>query len=498
VVLGFFRLNDPYRLLGLLLLLLLMSLPFFMTTSPITSQELKSFIVGEALVKGKWMYFQVVDFTAPLAAAAFGVADFLFGRLLMPRQVLAVLLIFFQASFFAILLINNKAYNDSTYVPALIFGTLCFFSFDLLSFSPELLASTVMLWVLNNLFKEIEFRVQRDEIMLNLGFFLGVATLIIFSYVIFLPAIVTILFVFTRPTARKLGLLFFGFLLPHGLLVTLYFFRGEAASLWQNFYSPSISFKGEMLVGFKSIMVLAALPTAYFVCSLFMLNREARFTKYQSQLFQVMFLWLIFCVVQAAITPRLSPHSLITFIPPLAYFISHYLLLIRRKWIAETMFLIFFIGILGINLGSRYGWFTRVRYDPMMVTASSLKDQVRGQRVMVLDDDPGIYLNNTLAAYFLDWSLSRKTLESPQYYENVMLVNEAFTVDPPDVIIDPNNLMKAFFDHLPTLQARYVRDGILYRRKKLSKVGFSATYFCYPLAMAASLEGRFEKAFGYF
>ena len=100
------------------------------------------------------------------------------------------------------MLINNKAYSDSTYVPALIFAVLCFLSFDLFSFSPELLASTVLLLALNYLFKEIEFRNERDEIILNLGVCLGLATLIIFSYSVFLPVTVLVLFIFTRPSIR--------------------------------------------------------------------------------------------------------------------------------------------------------------------------------------------------------------------------------------------------------------------------------------------------------
>ncbi len=234
MLLRFFRINDPYRLLGLFILLILLGLPFFIDPAPATLQELKSFVLGEAIRDGKSMYIQVFDSTAPWTAGTFGSINWLFGRSLFIQHVLALILIFFQAAFFAVLLIQNKAYNDNTYVPALVFGLLCFFSFDLLSFSPELLASTVLLLALNNLFKEIEFRIQRDEIILNLGVFLGVATLFIFSYIVFLFGTIFILFLFTRLSARKLLLLLFGFILPHALLVTLYFLRGETPSLWHH------------------------------------------------------------------------------------------------------------------------------------------------------------------------------------------------------------------------------------------------------------------------
>ena len=188
MLLRFFRINDPYRLLGLFVLLILFSLPYLIHPGMNTLQELRNFVLGEAIGDGKLMYVGIIDSSAPITAFIFGLTDWIFGRSLLGQHIFAVVLISFQASFFAILLINNKAYNDNTYVPALIFGLLCFFSFDLLSFSPELLGSTVLLLALNNLFKEIEFRIEKDEIILNLGVYLGVATLLIFSYAIFLFA----------------------------------------------------------------------------------------------------------------------------------------------------------------------------------------------------------------------------------------------------------------------------------------------------------------------
>jgi hypothetical protein len=464
VILLFFRINDPYRLLGLFVLLLVMGIPFFIHDGDITIQELKSLVLGGALAQGKMMYIQLIDSTAPLATGIFGLADWLFGSSLIARQVIALLLIFFQASFFGILLIHNKAYNDNTYVPALVFGVLCFISFDLLSFSPELLASTVLLLALNNLFKEIEFRSQRDEIMFNLGVYLGIVTMLIFSYVIFLFATVMLLFIFSRPNARKLLLLFFGFALPHLLLITLYYFLGETSSLWQGFYMPNFAIRGESYIDWRSIFILGALPLAYFVFSIFMLNREARFTKYQSQLFQIMFLWMLFCLVQLLVTRELSPHSFIICMPSFAYFISHYLLLIRKKWVAEVMFLIFFIGIVGLSLLARYGKLSAVKYDHLAIKESTYLNQVKNQRVMILADDPGIYQENKFAGFFLDWKLSSKILKEPGYYENVMLVEAAFQSDPPDIIIDPDNLMKGFFDRIPTLKSRYKRDGVFYIR----------------------------------
>ena len=358
----------------------------------------------------------------------------------------------------------NKAYTDSTYLPALIFGLLCFLSFDFLSFSPELLASTFLLLALNNLFKEIEFRIQRDEIILNLGICLGIATLLIFSYVIFLVATLIILIVFTRINLRKALLLIFGFALPHSVLITLYFYWGHTPELWQNYYLPNLTLSGSNLISLKGIFILGIVPIIYFVCSIFMLNREASFTKYQSQLFQVMFLWLLVAVMHVFIVRQLSPQSFIIFIPSLAYLVSHYLLLIRRKWIAEMTLWILLISLVSMNLLTRYGRLSGVNFEGMFPKASPYQKIIINKRVVVLTDDVGLYQKNKLAGYFPDWSLSKSIFEQSDYYENILLIDDAFKIDPPEIIVDPKDLMKSVFERIPAIKPLYKRDGELYRR----------------------------------
>jgi hypothetical protein len=148
-VLRFFRVNDPYRLLAILVVLVLCSIPLFYDTPVLTLQSLRSMLVGENIADGKRMYTEIYDSSGPLAAVAFGAVDFVMGRSITGREILALVMIFFQASFFSILLINNRAYADNTYVPGLVYGVLCFISFDFLEFSPELLGSTMLLLALN-------------------------------------------------------------------------------------------------------------------------------------------------------------------------------------------------------------------------------------------------------------------------------------------------------------------------------------------------------------
>ncbi|MBI3481391.1 MAG: hypothetical protein HY015_00150 [Bacteroidetes bacterium] len=453
--------------MGVLGLMVIVSLPFLINHEVITLQELKDMVLGEALNDGKSMYAQVVDDTPWLASQFAKWIELIFGRSLISRHVLALLILFFQAAFFSFVLIRNKAYNENNYFPALIFGVLCFFSFDLLSLSDELWASTFLLFALNNLFKEIEFRVQRDEIILNLGVYLGIASMFVFSYSIFLIGAYVILLSYTRIDLRKSLLLLFGFLFPHSLLVMFYYFKGGLSELGGFFYGANFTINSTVLISWQSLFWLGLTVLIYFFFSMVMLSREARFTRYQSQLLQVMLIWLLIALLNVFIARERTPHSFITFLPSVAYFISHYLLLIRRKWIAEAMLWIFIIGIIGISFAAKEKKMTGIDYTNMYVENSDQKTAIKDKRILVLSNNIGLYENNKMASYFLNWNLSVKIFELHDYFKDLVWINESFQKDPPDIIVDEKNKMKEIFSRLPLTGKHYQRNGVLYERKKV-------------------------------
>lgn len=464
MLLRFFRINDPYRLLGLLIIIILVSLPFLISPAGILLSELKNMVLGEAIANGKLMYVEIFDDAPPLASLLFALMDILFGRSVLAGHIVAILIIFFQAAYFAVLLINNKAYTENTYLPALIFALLCFFSFDLLSFSNELLASTILLLALNQLFHEIEFKIQRDEIILKLGVYLGLATFLVFSYGVFSLLSIFILIGLTRAGFRKIALLIFGFALPNVLMITFYYYRGGTDLLWNNFYSSNLTFAGDMLISFKGLLVLGAIPLVYFVFSIFMMNREARFTKYQSQLMQVMFLWLICSLVQLLIARQVTPASLIIFIPSFAYFISHYLLLIRRKWRAELMLWIFLIGIISMNWLTKTDRIKSVNFSALFPSPSPYSTMIQNKKVMVLEPGLQLYQHNVLGGFFLNWELAKPILQDMADYRHVEIVAACFEVDPPDVIVDKQDLIGPVMERIPIIASQYKREGNLYRK----------------------------------
>jgi hypothetical protein len=455
-LLRYFRINDPYRLAGLLAILLVIYLPLFIGSQALTLPELKNLLVGEKVSEGFAPYSELIDSTPPLTAWINALVDMVFGRSLLARHILAFILLFFQSVYLGIIFIDKKAFTENTFIPSVIFSILIFFSFDTLALSGELYGLGFLLLALNSLFKEIEFKVQRDETVFNLGLFIALSSLCSFANTMYLLAALGILAFYTRSSPRKYILMIFGFLLPHALLASVYFMYGELGMLWNNYYVPNLSFQSSSYFTIRGLLMLGAVPLVYLVVSVVILNREARFSKYQSQLLQAMFLWLLSSFPLIAFSRDMRPQTLIVLMPSLTFFITHFLLLIRRKRFAEINLWVLLISVVSIAYLSRFGKIDSINYGSLIVPGAPV---VTGKKILVLGDNIAAYRTNELGSGFCDWSLAKAIFEDPDAYENVVMVYQSLKSDPPDVIIDPENRMQAFFKRIPELQKAYTRTN---------------------------------------
>jgi hypothetical protein len=446
-----------------LAILLVIYLPFFIGSQGLTVPELKSMIVGEKVHEGLSPYVELLDSTPPLTTWFYSFTDMLFGRSLLARHILAFLILFFQSAYLGIMFIDKKVFTENTFIPSVVFSLLAFFSFDTLALSGELLGAGFLLLALNNLFKEIEFKVQRDEIVFNLGLFISLASLCSFANSMYLLASLGVLAFYTRSSPRKYLLMVFGFMLPHIIVGSIYFLQGNLGALWSYYYLPNLEFNPNPLISFKSLIILSAIPLLYLLVSLVILNREARFSKYQSQLLQAMFLWLMSSIPQVLFSKDLRPQNLIVFIPCFTFFITHLFLMIRRRKFAEINLWVLIIGIVSVAYLSRYEKFSSVDYSSLLVKNET---PLKSEKVLFLGEGVAVYQSHKHGSGFFDWDLSRQIFEEPEYYENVLKVYLAIKNDPPDVIIDQNNLMPEFFRRIPELRKAYLKKNeTTYTRK---------------------------------
>ncbi len=459
-MLSFFRINDPYRLLGLLILFLLISLPILLFNPGLTWPELSSFIVGEKINDGLSPYSELIDSTPLLSQWMYGMINWLSGRSLGLRHSIGFVILFFQACYIGFIFINRKAFTENTYIPSLLFCLLCATSFDVLSVTGTLLASGLLLLAINSLFREIEFREPNDASLIKSGVYLSLASLAVFSYIIFFIAAQVILVLFTRSSARRQILFIAGFLLPHTLLFSYYFLWGEHVALIEFFYKANLFADERVFISWQTLLMISAVPITYFLISFLTLSSAIRLTNYQTQLLQTMFIWLIAGIIHLFFTRSLRPQSLLPLFPPLSFLLAHFLLSIHRRKLAEINLWILGIGIIISAYVVRNNYFNNIGYKNLLVEqrAISLKDK----DLWIIGDDYSAYLANRPATGFSEWELAKGIIEHPEYYENILMINSQLSINRPEIIIDPNNLLTAFFVHLPQWKKLYKKEGDTY------------------------------------
>ena len=111
---------------------------------------------------------------------------------------------------------------------------------------------------------------------------------------------------------------------------------------------------------------------------------------------------------------------------------------------------------------SRFDKIKSVDYTALRVNEDAA--DLRGKRILILEDTLDPYYTNYLATPFLNWNLSKDIFQHPDYYANVTQVYSAFKNDPPAIVVDSHNLLGKFFSRMPEVGAQYSRQGDRYVR----------------------------------
>ncbi|MDX1629278.1 MAG: hypothetical protein R3345_11300 [Fulvivirga sp.] len=462
-MLSFFRLNDPYRLIFIFLILLVIRLPYMFADGHLTLPELDYMLVGEKLSTSNTLYKGLWENIAPLSAAVYMIIDYLFGRSQHAYYWLSLFVLFYQCALFNRMLLINKAYNENTYVPGAVYGILMSFFFDFITLTPVLMGLTFVLLALNNIFSHIEFRAKRDEKILNIGIYLGLASLFYLPFIIYGLGAVVIFMFFTGTVLRRYMLMFFGFLLPLMLAATYFLIDGRIYEFLYSFINPLISFESKSYISGLVVVIIFSLPLLLLLGFLVRVSQRARFTNYQSRLNQVMFVWMIFSGLFVVLSNKHAPNIYIVFIPALAFYISHYLLLIKRRIFAEGLFLLLVVSMVLLNHGTRFDFFItgdQIKLDRYLVGEGI--PELEGKKVLILDDNLKNYINCKPATPFLDWNMVKGLFENIAYYDNQVTLYEGFRKDMPQVVVDPNGVMPKVFENIPILAERYEQRNGMY------------------------------------
>jgi hypothetical protein len=169
-----------------------------------------------------------------------------------------------------------------------------------------------------------------------------------------------------------------------------------------------------------------------------------------------MLFWLICAVPSLPLGAQITPASLAVLAPPVSFFVAHWFLLIKRKSLAELVFL----GYLGLQVAGGYFAYLQFMRGPAGAYAKLLAPPapaapLQGTRLLVLGPPGGYYQGNTLATPYLNWRLAAQHFNHLDYYVVMTAVYENFRREPPHYLVDELNLAPKLFDQLPLLANMY-------------------------------------------
>ncbi len=455
-MISFFRINDPYRLVFILVILTLLRLPVFLGDMPLMIPEIGWMVAGEKLAAGSLLYVDLWDDLAPFSALVYWIIHELFGRSVFPYHIISFILVFFQAFLFNSVLANTKTFNETTFFPALIYVLLISLFMDFNTLSPVLMSITFLLFALNNIFHHVDNKSWVGN-LLNTGLYISVASLFYMPCLLFIFPIILSYGLFTGTALRRYFLFLYGVLLPY-LLVGMYFYWYDALDdFYTNFLYANIFNPGRKFIALSDFLAIATLPTLYLIFSFFKLFEATRYTSIQIRYQQIIFFMLVTGAVSWIFVNKKLPYQLIIFVPFAAFFLSHYFLLMQRKIFAESLFFVLLAYIFITSLGSVYQVIvpSYINYESLMVKDAPYNVLVKDKKILVLGDNLQYYKNASLATPYLNWNLAKFHFDDPFYYDNLTSIFANFYKDLPEVIIDENGAFKKVIGSIPSLEIKY-------------------------------------------
>ena len=456
-MLRFFRINDPYRLIFIFLILIGVRVVqgFFIEGQFLL--ELKWLLLGEWLNDGYLMYREAYDYTGPLAAMVYKYMDFLFGRSSFAHHALSSLLIIFQAAMFNGILLRNKAFDENNYLPAFFYVLVIVCIPDFMVLSPQLMSMTFVLKALGSVLRRIDNQVT-DELFLNSGLFVGVASLIYLPAAIFFIVFLISLIVFSSAITRRLLLYFFGFLLVFGLASTYFLWRGDFYLFVDYFVVKGLLLESDKILSFSEIVTLSSVLLGGLLIAIGKALVASRLTNFQQRVQQVIWFMFIGSLACFFLSNKKVGLELIFTAPLLSYFLSHYFMLIKKRWAKAIMPALVVFGLIGFNIYC----YLNLTEKLTVRTTNLLSD-----KTLLLDEDFGFYANSQSGSPCFCLEICKTAFEGLGYYEASANIYKLIDKRDPEVIIDRIDVIDQLFYRFPLLEEKYRRDG-QNRYKKIS------------------------------
>lgn len=337
-MLSYFRQNDPFRVIGLLLLLVITRCFFFifLKDSPVPS-NIDPLSIAHLFNKNQGPFY--VLFQSGLS--------FLVENIYL-NVGLSSILIFWNASMLNMLLIRNAAFEENTYIPASLYIIFMSSSAGNYFLSAPLLGSPFILLSILYLQEHLRNR-NSDDKVLGIGCTFALASLFFLPYSWFLILALILFLFYSRTVGRRYLLVIWGFALTLLLVwIPLLFLEAEN-NFWLEYFSGLSHFEMNetflinLAISLGLPLFLALKTSASNLAGMGMTNVQITVKR--------VFTWLgLFGLFTVIFLSGESTDTANVLIIALSYFATEHLINVRKKWLAELTY----FCLLGLSLAALY------------------------------------------------------------------------------------------------------------------------------------------------
>ena len=394
------------------------------------------------------MYDQTYDYTGPLAAMIYKGINLMFGRSTLAIQILSSLLIIVQAGIFNALLLKNKVYDENSYLPAFLYVIVAGSVPDFMALSPQLMSLTFILFVFRNVIRRIDNQVT-DELFISSGIFIGIASMIYLPAAIFFFVFLFSLILFSTAIPRRLGLYFYGFILIIGLCGFYYYLKGSQYQFLERAISQGFSLEPRIKLTYMQLLNLAAPFVAILLLSYIKKSSSGRRNNFQQKVEQVIWIMFLGSLSTFLFSNEKSGHELLFLVPVIAYFWTHFFILLKKR-----VFVLIMPGLLVFGLLTFSGYAYQNLTQPILI------EERKGiGEIMVLGEELEVYLDMSVSTPCFNSTISGDMIEEINTYEGADNFHDIFQKTEPTYIKDQMGIMPQLMSRFPYLEKSYQKTG---------------------------------------
>lgn len=256
-----------------------------------------------------------------------------------------IIIVFIQSLLINIIVAKFRLATSVSLLPGLFYALLVSMLPEFLVLSPALLANTFFILALWELFESYRKTDVAGHIV-NVGFWIGVASLFYFSEIIFLLLALIGLTVLRAFRLREFLMLIIGFLVPYIFSAVYFFWYDHLGVFWQSHILNNVSFLNFNIQGDLEVYVNFALIAFISLVVLFGFNSYYAKRNIQAQKNITVLFWaLFFAFTSILFQANIQFYHFLLFMVPAGIFLSFKFLKMKSST-AEALHLILFVGIL--------------------------------------------------------------------------------------------------------------------------------------------------------